>query len=88
MKIFTAHITDTNEELCIAARTPHHATEVLSAFWLARTGAVPGRFYIKDGPPSTYQDAVALEIIAERGIAAVILPQTDGSLHVDPALGR
>ena len=88
MHLYTAHITNTGEELCVAARTPHHGAEVLATFWIARTGAHPGRFFIKDGPPSTYEDAFTLEIIAEGDASGVIVRQTDGSLHFDVAMGR
>jgi len=88
MRLYTAQITATGEELCIAARTMNHAADVFVTFWIARTGDAPGQFYISDGPPSAYANNVVVEAVAQGEASGVIVRQKDGSIFFDPAMGR
>lgn len=88
MKLYTAHITATGEELCIAARTFNHAADVFVTFWIARTGDAPGQFYISDELASEYENSVVVEAVALGEAAGVIVRQSDGSMFFDPAMGR
>lgn len=87
MKLFNVFITDTGEELCIAARNKDHAAEVFVTFWFARTGEAPGEFHLGAGAPETYAIDKTIDDVARATLAGVIVRETDGSTRFEPAIG-
>lgn len=85
MKLYSVRICETGEELCIAARTADHAAEVLTTFWCARTGMVPGRFEIEPGPPTAYRNDPFVCFVAAGELAGVVIRQLDGSMVFEAA---
>ena len=86
MKLYNAHIHDTGEELCVAARSADDAAEVLVTFWCARSGTMPGRFYITAGAPPLYKGDTLVRLIARGELAGVIIRQLDGTMIFEPAI--
>lgn len=85
MKLYTATVVETGEQLCIAARTSDHAAEVLVTFWCARSGRMPGTFEIERGAPAVYRDNSFVRLVAAGELAGVIVRQMDGSMLFEAA---
>lgn len=85
MKIYTAQIIETSEEVCVVARTIDHASEVLVTFWFARTGSAPGRYDVEAGAPTAYQNDLFVRFVADGELAGVVIRQLDGSMVFEPA---
>jgi len=85
MKLYSVQICETGEELCIAARTNNHAAEVLTTFWCARSGMMPGRFEIEPGVPDAYSNHPYVSFVADGELAGVVIRQLDGSMVFEPA---
>ncbi|WP_057883652.1 hypothetical protein [Tsuneonella troitsensis] len=86
MKLYSIHIRETGENLCVAARSADHAAEVLVTFWCARSGTMPGRFYITAGAPPLYKGDTLVRRIARGKLAGVIIRQLDGTMIFEPAI--
>lgn len=86
MNIFKA-ITDTGEEVGVAARTIDHAALVFVTVWIGRTGTHPGAFSIIMGAPKGYEGDATVETIRRGDMAGMLVRQADGVMHFDPTFG-
>ncbi len=86
MKLFNARIAQTDEELCIAALSADHASEVFVCFWVSRTGGLPGDFMIGRGAPLDYLGHDAVGTIEAGNVAGVVVRQTDGTMLFEPEI--
>lgn len=85
MKLYTVTIVETEEQLCVAARSADHAAEVLVTFWCARSGTMPGRFDMQAGAPAVHRDNSFVRLVAAGELAGVIVRQLDGSMLFEAA---
>lgn len=85
MKLYNVCIRETEEELCVAARSADHAAEIIVTFWFARTGCAPGLFDVQAGIPDAYRDNSFVRLVAAGELAGVIVRQMDGSMIFEAA---
>lgn len=86
MNLYTTHIRETGEELCVAARSADHAAAVLVTFWCARSGTMPGRFEVEAGAPPIYKNDKFVRLVSQGELAGVIIRQLDGTMIFEPAI--
>jgi hypothetical protein len=86
MNLYSIHIRETGEKLCVAARTSDHAAEVLVTFWCARSGTSPGTFEVEPGAPASYKNDKLVRLVSQGELAGVIIRQLDGAMNFEPAI--
>ncbi len=87
MKLYTAHVMETGEELCVAARNSDQCADVFVTFWIARSGRAPNEFYTERGVPAGYRDHTLVLNVAQGDVPGVVVRQRDGSMLFEPVIG-